>query len=93
MSAIRRSHLIIRGRVQGVSFRWYARSRAQSLGLAGWVRNRADGSVEAVVQGSPEAVSNFIEWSHRGPSLAEIDRVELRDEEPDAAMRTFVIRD
>jgi acylphosphatase len=93
MTHVRRVHLIIRGRVQGVNFRWYAHYRAQPLGLAGWIRNCPDGSVEAVVQGSPDAVSQFVAWAHRGPSHAEVERVDVRDEEPDPAMRNFAIRD
>jgi acylphosphatase len=93
MAEERRVHLAIRGRVQGVNFRWYARSRAQSLGLAGWIRNRPDGTVEAVVQGPRDAVTRFVEWVHHGPSLAEVERVDMRDEESDASLQTFRIRD
>jgi acylphosphatase len=93
MEENRRVRLIIRGRVQGVNFRWYARNRAQSLGLAGWIRNRPDGSVETVVQGPADAVTRFIEWTHQGPSLAQVEAVDSRDEEPDASLQTFGIRD
>jgi acylphosphatase len=93
MASIRRVHLTIRGRVQGVNFRWYARHRAQALGLAGWIRNRADGSVETEVQGPADAVTEFVSWAHRGPSHAEVEHVDARDEEPDASLRTFAIRD
>jgi acylphosphatase len=93
MAATRRVHLKISGSVQGVSFRWYGRSRAQSLGLTGWIRNCSDGSVEAVVQGPADAVARFIEWSRRGPSLAGVDRVDAREEEPEHGSQTFLIRD
>jgi acylphosphatase len=70
-------HLTIHGRVQGVWFRESMRNEAERLGVAGWVRNLPDGAVEAVVQGSPEAVDALIDWAHRGPPQARVDRIEL----------------
>ena len=72
----------VRGRVQGVFFRAETRARAESLGLAGWVRNAADGSVEAVFEGEPDQVESMVEWSRRGPSGAIVDEVEAVPEEP-----------
>lgn len=69
--------LKIRGQVQGVSFRYYARQRAQSLGLRGWIRNAPDGSVEALAQGDEEAVKQFIKWAHEGPSMADVTGVQV----------------
>ena len=66
----------IRGRVQGVGYRDAMRHEARRLGVTGWVRNRHDGSVEALVQGSPEAVDALMQWVHRGPPLAMVLRVE-----------------
>lgn len=80
------------GEVQGVSFRWYARREAHSLDLSGWVRNRPDGSVEAVAEGEDLAVESFIDWMHHGPSAAHVDRVELADEEPEGSDGGFSIR-
>jgi len=68
--------LSIRGRVQGVGYRDAMRIEARRLGVTGWVRNRHDGSVEAVVQGAPEAVEALMQWVHRGPPLAMVLRVE-----------------
>lgn len=68
-------HLQIEGRVQGVWFRESMRREAERLGVTGWVRNAADGSVEAVVQGADEAVDALIEWARTGPPLARVDRV------------------
>lgn len=68
--------LSIRGRVQGVGYRDAMRQEARRLGVTGWVRNRHDGSVEAVVQGSPESVEALMQWVHRGPPLAMVLRVE-----------------
>ena len=69
------THLLITGTVQGVGFREYMRREAEALGVKGWVRNRRDGSVEAVVQGDPDAVRKLIEWAHRGPRSARVSGV------------------
>ena len=61
-------HLLIQGRVQGVWFRESMRREAERLGVTGWVRNAPDGSVEAVVQGSADAVDALIEWAHTRPA-------------------------
>jgi acylphosphatase len=68
--------LVVLGRVQGVYFRDSMRREAQRLGIAGWVRNRGDGTVEAVVQGAPAAVDAIVRWAHRGPEHARVERVE-----------------
>ncbi|MCW5625022.1 MAG: acylphosphatase [Burkholderiales bacterium] len=73
-------HLSIRGKVQGVGFRESMRAEADRLGVTGWVRNRFDGSVEAVVQGSPEQVDAIVAWCHKGPPAAQVLRVEMKDE-------------
>jgi acylphosphatase len=72
-------HLVIHGRVQGVAFRDAMRIRAGQLQVTGWVRNRQDGSVEAMVQGSPQAVEAMIEWAHRGPPAARVTKVEVEE--------------
>ena len=71
--------LSIRGRVQGVGYRWSLCAEAGRLGLAGWVRNRRDGSVEALVSGPVEAVEALLLWAHRGPSMARVDSVVCSD--------------
>ena len=68
-------HLQIFGRVQGVGFRESMRQEAERLGVTGWVCNRADGSVEAVVQGSSEAVNALLAWTKTGPPMAQVERV------------------
>jgi acylphosphatase len=77
-----RARVVVRGRVQGVFFRAETRDRARSLGLAGWVRNNADGTVEAVFEGDRERVESMVEWCGRGPSHASVDDVEIGWEEP-----------
>ena len=69
--------LEIRGHVQGVGFRWSMAGQAARLGVHGWVRNRRDGSVEAMVAGSPEAVQQMIEWAKHGPRGAAVSRVDV----------------
>jgi acylphosphatase len=68
--------LTIRGRVQGVGFRYAMAQQAQRLGIAGWVRNRRDGGVEAVVQGSAGAVEAMRLWAERGPEGAAVTAVD-----------------
>ena len=72
-------HLIISGRVQGVGFRFYMERKAREFGVAGWVRNRRDGAVEAMVQGSADAVQAMIAWAQRGPPSAVVAEVRIED--------------
>ena len=72
-------HLRIEGRVQGVGFRFYLQRRARELGVTGWVRNRPDGTVEAVVQGMPDAVETMITWARRGPGSAIVSNVHVTE--------------
>jgi acylphosphatase len=65
-------HLRIAGRVQGVGYRATLAAKARSGGISGWVRNRRDGSVEAVVQGSPGDIENILAWARRGPPAAKV---------------------
>ena len=71
--------LVITGRVQGVGFRFYMERKAREHGVAGWVRNRRDGAVEAVVQGNAEAVDAMISWARRGPPSAVVAGVQIED--------------
>jgi acylphosphatase len=67
--------LVITGLVQGVGFRYHMVAAAKRLNIAGWVRNRTDGSVEAVISGSAERVAAMIDWSRQGPPAAQVERV------------------
>lgn len=76
--------LRIHGRVQGVYYRASMVEQAEQLGATGWVRNRADGSVEALVQGAPDVVDALLQWAQRGPANAQVDRVDVAEAEPEA---------
>jgi acylphosphatase len=76
-------HVTIRGRVQGVGFRYWTRRTASARGLEGWVRNRRDGSVEAVFAGDEQAVAEMIKLCRRGPDAARVDAVEEQAAGPD----------
>ena len=74
-----RRRVVVEGTVQGVGFRYWARSEAQSLGVSGWVRNRPDGTVEAEVEGDDGAVAGMVEWLRRGPRGASVTGVTVDD--------------
>ena len=73
------------GRVQGVSFRWYAEERARALGVTGWVRNEPDGSVLVHAEGDDDAVDALLEWCRTGPSAARVSDVAVREAAPTGA--------
>lgn len=85
-------HLSIRGRVQGVGFRNYIEYKAQQLGISGWVRNRTDGSVEAVVQGNVPAVDSIIECAQRGPRASKVENMVVDVVESEEHHQVFEIR-
>ncbi len=87
-----RLHIDIRGRVQGVGFRWSAVEEARRLRLTGWVRNTLEGGVEAVVEGERAVVDRFLEWCHRGPRMAHVDAVREREEAATGEFESFEIR-
>ena len=89
MSAVRTELARVRGRVQGVGFRESCVDAAQALGVAGWVRNRADGSVEAMLQGTPERLAALRDWLQRGPPMARVDEVAITIESAAPALGRF----
>ncbi len=78
-------HLLIRGRVQGVGFRYAFADEARSRKLRGWVRNRRDGSVEAIVAGPAADIDAIVAWSRRGPASAQVTGIETAPAEGDFA--------
>lgn len=92
MSAHITRHLVIRGRVQGVGFRNYLEYKAQQFGVRGWVRNRSDGSVETVAQGTPAAVEAFIECAQRGPRASAVTGVSVSVGDGDGVHAGFGVR-
>ena len=86
-----RRRLIVSGRVQGVFFRDSTRQKAEANGVSGWVANRADGSVEVVLEGPPAAVEAVAAYSRRGPDGARVEHVEEREESPEG-LDGFAVR-
>ncbi|MDD5722449.1 MAG: acylphosphatase [Syntrophales bacterium] len=91
-SAIRRVHVFITGRVQGVFFRAETKKQASALGLKGWVRNLYDRRVEAVFEGSESDIGAMIDWCRKGPNLSHVAGVEIVEETPTAGFDDFSIR-
>ncbi|MEL6714392.1 MAG: acylphosphatase [Planctomycetota bacterium] len=81
----------VEGRVQGVGFRWHTRLEARALDVSGWVENVEDGSVRAHLEGEDRRVEALVEWMGRGPSGAQVERLEREDVEPTGDVG-FVIR-
>lgn len=90
-AAVVRRRVEVTGRVQGVFFREGTRRRAARHGVSGWVRNRPDGSVEAVFEGTPDAVSSMVEWVRTGPRHATVTAVAVHDE-PAEGLHGFQVR-
>lgn len=86
-----RRRVIVRGHVQGVFFRDSMRRLAQQRNVSGWASNRPDGAVEAVLEGDEDAVDRLIDFARRGPRGAQVDAVEVIDEEPEG-LSGFSIR-
>ena len=89
---VRRAHVFISGRVQGVGFRNFTRRNALQLKLTGWVMNLKDGRVEAVIEGPIEKVAKLLEKVKRGPRAARVDRIKVTDEPFEGAFETFEVR-
>jgi acylphosphatase len=84
--------LKVHGRVQGVGYREALRYEAERRGVAGWVRNRTDGSVEALLQGAEERVAEVIAWARRGPPASRVERVEIDSPEGEPQHTGFGVR-
>ena len=82
---------IVRGRVQGVGFRWFVEREAHMLGIAGWVRNNHDGSVEVLAQGTRDELAGLHSRLREGPRAARVDAVEISDATPTPGISSFRI--
>jgi len=91
MAGNKRVHVIVEGRVQGVFFRAYTRDEALKLGLSGWVRNRPDGSVEALIEGGKTAIEKMLQWFPEGSPHSLVETVHAAEEPPVGDNTTFEI--
>jgi acylphosphatase len=82
-----RRRVVVHGRVQGVGFRYSLARAAETRGVAGWARNRGDGTVEAVFEGEPEAVDSLVRLCREGPRGAEVEQADVFEEEPEGLTR------
>lgn len=85
------AHVVISGRVQGVWYRASAKSKAEQLGIKGWVRNTVDGNVEAVFEGEEEIVEKMIKWCYQGPPLAKVDKIDVKKQKQTDKYNNFSI--
>lgn len=86
------AHCIITGRVQQVGFRAYAESEAKTCGVTGWIQNQEDGTVQVLIQGTPENVKYFIEVLHEGSVLARVEDVATMWRSPQQLFTDFVVK-
>jgi len=91
-SAAKRVRVVVAGDVQGVGYRWSTRGQAAALGLAGWVRNRPDGRVEAAFEGPAEAVDAMVAWCRTGPRWATVSGVDVVEEPPEGDEGFEIVR-
>ncbi len=87
-----RAHVYISGKVQGVFFRDSTRHKANELDLNGWVKNTPDGQVEALFEGTSDAVREMLDWCKQGPSQATVENVDADIEEPAEDLKGFEVR-
>lgn len=86
------THIIVKGRVQGVFFRDYTRRQALQLNLTGWVRNLRDGTVEAILSGSEKNISSMLEWLKEGSPHSRVDSLQIEEIEVDDTYTSFEVR-
>jgi acylphosphatase len=84
-------HVVVRGRVQGVGFRWFVRETARELGIAGWVRNRADGGVEVAAEANPDSARRLLDALRQGPPGARVESLDDLGPVREPLDRPFVI--
>ncbi|MGD0822953.1 MAG: acylphosphatase [Terriglobales bacterium] len=91
-TSVHARRFLVRGRVQGVGFRWFVEREAHILQITGWVRNNHDGSVEVLAMGTPEQLAGLRSRLQEGPRAARIDNVEESEAEPVARLSSFQVR-
>ncbi len=87
----KRLHISIYGRVQGVGYRYFAQNIARGMGLAGWTRNRPDGTVEVVAEGEEDVLKTFLSYLEEGPSMARVDRIDAEWQIASGEFRDFKV--
>ena len=87
----KRIEAIVRGRVQGVSFRYYTQKEAQRLGITGWIRNQPDGSVMTIAEGEEPVLTAFVQFLHHGPPAARVSDVNWSWQEATGEFRAFEV--
>ena len=92
MADKKRVRVIIKGRVQGVNFRMETWRAAEDIGVYGWVRNKADGNVEALIEGDSAKVDEMLEWCGKGPAIAKVTDIEVAEEPYGGDFRDFSVR-
>lgn len=90
--AIKRVHVIIHGTIQGVYFRDYTKAEALEIGVAGWIKNMPDGTVETVVEGEEEKVEQMLKWLEKGSPGSEVTQIIVKEERPYGETGAFNIR-
>ena len=90
--ALYQLHCFLKGRVQGVGFRYFVQDEAENRGLSGWVRNAENGEVEVVLSGDKTSIESMLSALHQGPPLARVLRLDFEWEEPDPSLKGFEIR-
>ena len=89
---IQARRFLVRGRVQGVGFRWFVEREAHILNIAGWVRNNSDGTVEILAQGTRDQLAGLQSRLREGPRAARIDAVDVSEAQPAAGLTSFQVR-
>lgn len=86
-----RAHVFVSGRVQGVFFRDHTRKKAEELAITGWVANKPDGRVEAIFEGTKENVEKMLDWAKQGPDSANVDKLDIINEDYQGGFPDFKI--
>jgi len=83
--------IIVFGRVQGVGFRYFIKTKAQKLGLKGWVQNQADGSVKIKAKGDKEKIKELVNWCNKGSLFTQIEKIQIKEQKTENDLKDFTI--